>query len=270
VTGRSFAVTAAFVAACSFTGAKTGHDHADAPRDDGGGGDADAAPSATCGNGVVEAGEECDDGNTAGSDGCGATCEIEPAWLCPSGSGCELVTGLAFTTREQLAFVGVSTGGGFFSHMCGPGKGIVGFQATPSDDNAHLSQVAAICAQINFDRATGSATGSNEAPTAAQGNENHPPITSTTCAGDELVVGFQGDADQFLAGIGLLCAPISVEHGVFQVGSAHELAMYGPANAQLDPAEPCAAGEVAQVYDGSSGATVDHFGMACASVAPAF
>ena len=31
----------------------------------------------TCGNGSVEAGEQCDDGNTTGGDGCSATCQIE-------------------------------------------------------------------------------------------------------------------------------------------------------------------------------------------------
>jgi cysteine-rich repeat protein len=31
-----------------------------------------------CGNGVAEAPEECDDGNTAGGDGCSAACELEP------------------------------------------------------------------------------------------------------------------------------------------------------------------------------------------------
>jgi len=34
-----------------------------------------AAP--VCGNGAVEAGEQCDDGNTASGDGCSATCRIE-------------------------------------------------------------------------------------------------------------------------------------------------------------------------------------------------
>jgi len=31
----------------------------------------------TCGNGAIEAGEECDDGNTDDGDGCSATCELE-------------------------------------------------------------------------------------------------------------------------------------------------------------------------------------------------
>ena len=33
----------------------------------------------TCGNGVAEAPEECDDGNPASGDGCSATCQLENA-----------------------------------------------------------------------------------------------------------------------------------------------------------------------------------------------
>ena len=32
---------------------------------------------AACGNGVLDPGEACDDGNTASGDGCSATCTIE-------------------------------------------------------------------------------------------------------------------------------------------------------------------------------------------------
>ena len=35
-------------------------------------------PPPVCGNGILEAGEACDDGNTAAGDGCSATCTIEP------------------------------------------------------------------------------------------------------------------------------------------------------------------------------------------------
>ena len=32
-----------------------------------------------CGNGIVETGEQCDDGNTVSGDGCSATCQLEVA-----------------------------------------------------------------------------------------------------------------------------------------------------------------------------------------------
>jgi TonB family protein len=37
-----------------------------------------AAVAPVCGNGSLEAGEQCDDGNKLGNDGCSATCQTEP------------------------------------------------------------------------------------------------------------------------------------------------------------------------------------------------
>lgn len=36
-------------------------------------------PPPPCGNGVVDEGEQCDDGNTVSGDGCSATCQCEPS-----------------------------------------------------------------------------------------------------------------------------------------------------------------------------------------------
>jgi len=38
--------------------------------------------ASTCGNGLIEAPEACDDGNLAGGDGCSATCTIESGYSC--------------------------------------------------------------------------------------------------------------------------------------------------------------------------------------------
>jgi cysteine-rich repeat protein len=45
-----------------------------------------------CGNGRVEPGEECDDGNTLGNDGCSSQCKIECDWMCGR-LGCPLCGG---------------------------------------------------------------------------------------------------------------------------------------------------------------------------------
>ena len=48
-----------------------------------------------CGNGDLDAGEECDDHNTANGDGCSATCQVEPCWACGGApSACELATNI--------------------------------------------------------------------------------------------------------------------------------------------------------------------------------
>ncbi len=48
-------------------------------------------PAATCGNEVVEAGEECDDGNTVGGDCCDAQCHFEPVESpCDDGNACTI------------------------------------------------------------------------------------------------------------------------------------------------------------------------------------
>jgi fibro-slime domain-containing protein len=63
-----------------------------AQSDGGAGDDTDAASAsaAMCGNGVIETGEVCDDGNTRSGDGCRADCAVlEPGWLCGEpGIGC--------------------------------------------------------------------------------------------------------------------------------------------------------------------------------------
>ncbi len=49
----------------------------------------DARTIRPCGNGVLDPGEECDDGNTNNGDGCNAICQIEAGWQCPTpGQAC--------------------------------------------------------------------------------------------------------------------------------------------------------------------------------------
>ena len=54
----------------------SGGGNTDAPTD-GAAGSTDAAASTTCGNGVMNNGEACDDNNAASNDGCSSTCALE-------------------------------------------------------------------------------------------------------------------------------------------------------------------------------------------------
>jgi fibro-slime domain-containing protein len=57
------------------------------PAKDGG---IDRPSGGTCGDGVIERSEQCDDGNTTNGDGCSRLCQIEANWSCPTeGKPCE-------------------------------------------------------------------------------------------------------------------------------------------------------------------------------------
>jgi fibro-slime domain-containing protein len=45
---------------------------------------ADATMAAVCGDGMIEPGEQCDDGNGTPGDGCSGICQIEPGYACPT------------------------------------------------------------------------------------------------------------------------------------------------------------------------------------------
>ena len=42
----------------------------------------ESSAQAVCGNSTLDAGEECEDGNTTNGDGCDDTCAIESGWDC--------------------------------------------------------------------------------------------------------------------------------------------------------------------------------------------
>jgi cysteine-rich repeat protein len=75
----------------------------------------------TCGDGTIDPGEQCDDGNTISGDGCSAQCQIESCFTCvsqpsvcspaPAGTACD--DGNACTVGETCDGSGVC--GGFTS-----------------------------------------------------------------------------------------------------------------------------------------------------------
>ncbi len=75
------------------TGCGNGVVNAPCEQCDQGGANSDTTPNAcrttcqraTCGDGTVDAGEDCDDGNLRGCDGCDSTCTLEVGWACGDG-----------------------------------------------------------------------------------------------------------------------------------------------------------------------------------------
>ncbi len=65
-----------------------------------------SAGGAVCGNGVVESGETCDDGNTVGGDGCDASCQTEV-------SGNSLLTNGDFSSGKKPWLHAMNSSGSF-------------------------------------------------------------------------------------------------------------------------------------------------------------
>lgn len=69
--------------------------------EDAGAADGDAS-APRCGDGVVTDGETCDDGNVSSSDGCNASCQIEPGWSCAgTRSVCDTICGDGIVTGSE-------------------------------------------------------------------------------------------------------------------------------------------------------------------------
>lgn len=60
-----------------------------------------------CGDGVISAGEGCDDSNTANGDGCNSSCAVEPSYACyGEPSNCSFALFLNITLREMVMELG--------------------------------------------------------------------------------------------------------------------------------------------------------------------
>jgi len=81
------------------------------------------APTLRCGNGVLDDGEGCDDGNLASGDGCSAFCRVEDvSGACP---GATITLSSPSPTRRSATVSGdtSSSGRSFDSPTCGGGNG---------------------------------------------------------------------------------------------------------------------------------------------------
>ncbi|MGZ3419852.1 MAG: DUF4215 domain-containing protein [Polyangiales bacterium] len=80
-------------------------------------------PATVCGNGTLESGEECDDGNVVTGDGCSPMCKVEskgPADVCP---GSELTLTLGTTSYKGSVSGSTLDAYGHYAGSCGGGLG---------------------------------------------------------------------------------------------------------------------------------------------------
>jgi cysteine-rich repeat protein len=82
--------------------------------------------SATCGDGTVEAPEQCDDGGTADGDGCSASCLVDGCWTCTgTPSSCAPVASCAHGDGCCFPGCGASNDDDCPAHITGQSLGIL-------------------------------------------------------------------------------------------------------------------------------------------------
>lgn len=73
----------------------------------------------TCGDGVVDAGEQCDDGNQISGDGCSSTCTVEVGWYCNfAGGACYSICGDNVRASNEQCDDGNNANGDGCSYNC--------------------------------------------------------------------------------------------------------------------------------------------------------
>ena len=99
------------------------------------------ASLAICGDGILDAGETCDDGNTNNGDGCSDTCQTESGWSCEdpvpgNPNGTNMIADWSFEAgvpNPDWALYSTSTGISGFP-LCGSGNGCPAAGVTVSGD----------------------------------------------------------------------------------------------------------------------------------------
>ena len=90
-------------------------------------------PPSNCGNGVIDAGEQCDDGNNFIDDGCSNTCQIESGWQCTSPTPAGTIADPSFEAGRPNPFWTEVSNNGLGSPICDAATCNLGGGTGPSD-----------------------------------------------------------------------------------------------------------------------------------------
>lgn len=213
-----------------------------------------------CGDSVLVAPEQCDLGDVANGDGCNASCEIEPGFLC-SETGCARAGGTTATAGATLAPVG-GNGGTPFARECQAGSVLVGFTAGIVDTN--LTRMVAACAPLTFGFDGQAELGAEvftdpEGTALANGGEG-----AAFCPAGSVVTGYSGESTnaQFVRGIALSCRTLAQLGGELVFGPAVQSDVIGSLGIATMP-KSCEPGSVARAWIGRADNVIDQMTLRC-------
>ncbi len=133
-----------------------------------------------CGNGVLDAGERCDDANSNSSDGCSSTCHVETGWSCDQGEPTHCVTlcGDGLLVGPEALAGGCDDGGTASGDGC---------SATCKVEPAYVcsgepSKCAQTCGNGQLDSGEGCEDGNNKAGDGCSACQVEPGYTCATAS----------------------------------------------------------------------------------------
>jgi len=237
------------------------------------------------GNGVIDAGEDCDDGNVVPGDGCDPAGQIEAGWDCPQpGSPCLHVSGFSAGTATSGGILGSNTGGSAYSLTCAAGQALVGVRVYDASNCACASAATQVgsfvplCAEVSVD-ATGNFSWAVPMTNLAEvgGNQGQGALLGElTCSNDRFVIGVRGriNDDPMAYGeletIRLRCARFAFATdpmgGTIDRSGANNTGELGAD--PVDQGAVCSGNRLMVGLDGFEGAVVDLVDAQCAELTP--
>jgi len=182
-------------------------------------------PPSDCGNGVIDAGEQCDDGNTFIDDGCSNTCQIDEGWQCDDPTPPGVVTDASFENhRVNPSWTEVSTN--FDSLICDEANCTTGAGSGPADGSfwawfggiSEASEEASLSQLLVF-------------PATATRLQFELEVSACDSASDYIEVLIDGNREFFIDGTSPLCGLSGyttqlVDISAYADGATHNVAFH--------------------------------------------
>lgn len=224
----------------------------------------------TCGNGALDGGETCDDGNGRSGDGCSNRCQTEFAYQCDTpGAACKGICGDGIKTRSEGCDDGNTTAGDGCSATCAVEAGFNCAFANVLDFNTVCN--ATTCGdgvvEVPAEHCDDSNTEAGDGCSATCGVEPGyqcvgQPSTCTTVCGDGVIAGDETcDDDNGTPGDGC-SASCAIEAG-YQCTGTPSACVVVCGDGLIVGAETCDDGNAA-AGDGCSATCVVEAGYQCA------
>lgn len=218
-----------------------------------------------CGDGELLANEECDDGSGTAGDGCGATCQIEPGFECPTmNQACLPVLGLSrAATSTLLDAAGMNTGNAF-TFTCPPDEVVIGFEGYANAVGDNLGSIRAVCASLGLTPTTDVLL-TRSSQSEFFGGSQIDPLLTVLCGQDEVAVGFVPTTNTYVSGFQWICQQLSHAGGALQFG-ASRLLSFGPSMGIEETKRSCSQTEVVSSIFGTAGLALDSMGLGCSAI----